>query len=237
MTQSMERKQNAAVYDMRLPLARNMIISGPSLSGKSYFLSKLLKDTSVYFTPTPTRVLWYFGEIQPKPILPRVEYKRGLPTEKDIELFHRCIIVLDDLMLESKSSLLVANLFTRVAHHRECFIVHVTQNLFQNGSITRTQSLNAHYFVLFKNPRDKLQITYLARQIYPQNIDFFLASFEDATSKPFGYLFLDLAPATPEDLRVRSNILLGDKQYSVYLPTNNHVYKEGFADFSSTSEK
>jgi hypothetical protein len=125
---------------------------------------------------------------------------------------------LDDLMWESRSSIQVGNLFTRVAHHRHCFIIHITQNLFQGGSMARTQSLNAHYFVLFKNPRDRLQVTYLGRQIYPQQQDFFLSSFEDATKRDHGYLLIDLGPTTWEKLRLRTNILVQDKQYLVYTP-------------------
>jgi hypothetical protein len=136
-------------------------------------------------------------------------------------------------MWEARSSMTVGNLFTRVAHHRECFIIHITQNLFQAGRVTRTQSLNAHYLVLFKNPRDRQQILHLARQIYPRNVDFVLASFEDATmSRDHGYLLVDLNPTTKEDLRLRTNILLEEKEekeedkqkphitvYKVTLPT------------------
>lgn len=140
-------------------------------------------------------------------------YRRGLPTESEVESMHQCIVVLDDLMFEARSSMLVGNLFTRVAHHRECFIIHITQNLFQGGKVTRTQSLNAHYLVLFKNPRDRQQIIHLARQIYPRKVDFVLDSFEDATnSRDHGYLLVDLSPTTTEELRLRTNILLEDKQ-------------------------
>ena len=209
----------ALSYDVRFPLARSMIVSGPSCSGKSHFVSLLLKDRDAYFHPKPRRVLWYYGEVRPTPTESGIQYKKGLPTEEDVERFRGDIVVLDDLMWESRSSVPVGNLFTRVAHHRQCFIIHITQNLFQGGSITRTQSLNAHYFVLFKNPRDRLQITHLARQIYPRQQEFFLASYEDATRRDYGYLLLDLGPTTREEMRLRTNILLADKQYQVYRPS------------------
>jgi hypothetical protein len=148
-----------------------------------------------------------------------VKYRRGLPTEADVENMFQCLVVLDDLMWEARSSMIVGNLFTRVAHHRQCFIIHITQNFFQAGRVTRTQSLNAHYLVLFQNPRDRQQILYLARQIYPRKEDFVLASFEDATTnRPHGYLLIDLNPNIQEEMRLRTNILLNDKQpYSVYV--------------------
>jgi hypothetical protein len=60
----------------------------------------------------------------------------------------------------------------------------------------RNISLNAHYIVLFKSPRDKQQISMLARQINPGKVQEFMRSYEDATSRPHGYLMLDLKPTT-----------------------------------------
>lgn len=209
------------VGDMRFPLCRSMIVSGPSGSGKSHFVTKLLTaaPSNTYFTPTPRKILWYYGEVRPKlnGSIVQLEFRQGLPSEEEVEKFHRYIIVLDDLLWESRSNMQVGNLFTRVAHHRECFIIHITQNLFQSGAVTRTQSLNAHYFVLFKNPRDRMQITYLARQIYPDNSRFLVASYDDATREAYGYLLVDVSPTTKDFLRLRTHILLDDKQYIVYM--------------------
>jgi hypothetical protein len=228
MNKTKKMSNAASVFDMRFPLARSMIVSGPSCSGKTFFVSQLLKNVDVYFNPQPKRVFWFYGEIEPSPkpaCRVKIECKRGLPTDEDIENFHLDIVVLDDLMWESRSSIQVGNLFTRVAHHRQCFIIHITQNLFQSGSVTRTQSLNAHYFVLFKNPRDRSQIIHLARQIYPRQQEFFLSCFEDATQQEHGYLLVDLSPNTIEDLRLRANILLVDKQYFVYFSDDKNVYQ------------
>ena len=125
-------------YDLRFPLARSMIVSGPSCSGKSHYVTELIQNSDIYFDPLPRHILWYYGEVIPQPQIKDVMYKRGLPTDEDVEGMRQCIVVLDDLMWESRSNMTVGNLFTRVAHHRQCFIIHITQNLFQGGSITRT---------------------------------------------------------------------------------------------------
>jgi hypothetical protein len=75
----------------------------------------------------------------------------------------------------------------------------------------RTLSLNSHYLILFKNPRDHLQIATLARQMYPGKSQFLVEAFEDATKQPHGYILIDLKPQTEEELRIRSNILPSDK--------------------------
>jgi hypothetical protein len=152
-------------YDLGFPLACSMMVCGPSCAGKSHFVMQLLLRRQLYFTPQAKHVLWYHGEVTLTSRLPEVEYHRCLPQPEDVEAMYQCIVLLDDLMWESHSSQLVGNLFTRVAHQRQCFIIHITQNLFQRGSITRTQSLNAHYLALFKNPRDRQQVVHLARQI------------------------------------------------------------------------
>ena len=202
-------------HDLRFPLCRSMIVSGPSCCGKICYVTTLIQGSQQLFTPTPKRILWYYGEIAPHPALKGVEYKRGLPTEEEVELFRKCIVVLDDLMWESSSSHVVGNLFTRVAHHRECFIIHITQNLFQWGTVTHMLSMNAHYLVLFKNPRDHQQILHLALQIYPRQEVFVLDCFEDATRRNYGYLLVDLNPITPEEMRLRTEN--EDKQTYAYV--------------------
>ena len=77
--------------------------------------------------------------------------------------------------------------------------------------------MNAHYIVMFKNPRDALQVATLARQMYPGKSKFLVEAFKDATEKPFGYLLLDLKPDTEEKYRVRTQIFPGERQF-VYLP-------------------
>ncbi len=71
----------------------------------------------------------------------------------------------------------------------------------------RDISLNSNYLVLFRNPRDKLQLSILARQMYPGDTSFFMQSFDDATKNPHGYLFLDLKQETEERNRVQTGIL------------------------------
>ena len=78
-------------------------------------------------------------------------------------------------------------------------------------------SLNAHYIVLFKNPRNAMQVSTLARQMYPGQNKFLVEAFRNATEKPFGYLLLDLKPDTDEKYRIRTNVFPEERQY-VFIP-------------------
>jgi hypothetical protein len=112
----------------------------------------------------------------------------------------------------------VTQIFTKGSHHRNLSVVYLTQNLFHSSRHNRTINLNTHYLILFKNPRDVTQISYLARQMYPTNPKFLIESFQDATSKAYGYLFIDLKPETEETLRVRANIFDDDDANYAYVP-------------------
>ena len=86
------------------------------------------------------------------------------------------------------------------------------QNLFPKNKFARTMSLNAHYMILFKNPRDATQFASLARQMYPKTLQFAVEAIKDATREPYSYLLVDLRPEQDEDLRLQTNIFPGETQ-------------------------
>ena len=135
------------------------------------------------------------------------------------EAHDNSLVILDDLMSQCSNDQRVADLFTCGSHHRGISVLFLTQNLFPPGKLSRTISLNSHYMLIFRNPRDSLGIATLARQMYPKNVGYLLESFNDATKRPYGYLLLDLHQLTPEDLRLRTNILPNERQI-VYVKRN-----------------
>ena len=139
----------------------------------------------------------------------------GLPQLTDFDSKVNNLVIIDDLMNETDQS--VTNFFTKGSHHCNISILYLVQNLFHKGKEQRTISLNSHYMVAFKNPRDVNQITHLAKQMYPGRIKFLQEAFIDATSVPFGYLLIDLKQTTPDDRRVRTNIFK-DEVICIYMP-------------------
>jgi hypothetical protein len=131
----------------------------------------------------------------------------------------RNLIIIDDLMDETDQR--VASVFTKKSHHRNISVMYIVQNLFHKGKYHRAISLNAHYMVLFKTPRDVSQIYSIAQQMFPRNSTYRLQAFAAATSeKPHGYLLIDMKQQTPDRLRLRSHIFPGEKQ-TVYLDEKN----------------
>jgi hypothetical protein len=95
-------------------------------------------------------------------------------------------------------------------------VIFMTQNLFVQGKQMRSVSLNAHYLIVFKNPRDKAQFACLSRQMYPSKQKFLIECFENATQGPYGYIFLDFKQTTKDELRVRTQIF-PDEENIVYV--------------------
>jgi hypothetical protein len=120
-------------------------------------------------------------------------------------------LIFDDLMKEAGDSVL--DIFTKLSHHRNMSVIFLTQNLFFKSKQSRTMNINTQYIVLFKNPRDALQVATLGRQMYPGNSNFLVEAFKDATERPHGYLLIDLHPVTLEKFRIRTNIVKGERQY------------------------
>ena len=61
--------------------------------------------------------------------------------------------------------------------------------------------------MLLKSPRDKQQVSILARQVKPGHVQEFMKSYEKATKRPHGYLMLDLKPIIDDQHRLKSNVL------------------------------
>ena len=143
--------------------------------------------------------------------IPGIEFVKGIPANIENEQFLnpaiKNLIVIDDLMSEATNDKRIWDLFTKGSHHRNLSVICLVQNLYYQGKESRTMSLNSQYLVLFNNPRDQQQITVLARQMYLGQSEKFLSTYRMATSKPFGYLLIDLKPEPPNAKRLWPNVI------------------------------
>lgn len=206
VTEKMDPKD----YSFKHPFT--CMIAGPTSCGKTVFVrqvleyrQRLLKDL-----PPDARIIWAYGQWQEtysKPIVDcEVEYVDGLPDDESIAMNPPDLIIIDDLMNELGNNQRLANMFTKGSHHLKMSIIFIVQNIFHQAKQMRNISLNCHYFVLMKNPRDKSQIHSLARQLYPNKMKFLIESYEDATKEPYSYLRIDLTPSTPERFRLTTKL-------------------------------
>ncbi|GFY69225.1 uncharacterized protein TNIN_266201 [Trichonephila inaurata madagascariensis] len=194
----------------------SMMICGPSNSGKTFFVRRILETKLI--KPFPPKIIWCYGIYQKLfEKMSGIEFHEGIPS--DVENITNALIIIDDLINEvgddKKENL--SNLFTKGSHHRDISVIFILQNIFCKGKQIRNISLNTSYVCCFKNVRYKQQISCLARQMYPSQLKFLLESYDEATKVPYGYLFMDLKPEINERLRIRTSIFPGDKN-TVYVP-------------------
>ena len=103
--------------------------------------------------------------------------------------------------------------------HRGLITIYIKHNLFHNSKLGRDIELqNTHivltHIVLFKSPRDVLQVGRLSVQL---GLGLLLVDwYKDATSVPFGHLLTDLFPRTDDRLRYCTNS--GKKPSKFYIP-------------------
>lgn len=192
------------------------MIAGPTQSGKTTLLLEILKNVDKYVYPRPDRIVYCYSRPQSSiRELQNVEKNEGLPDLDQFDAKINNLIILDDLMSECESSKEIVNLFTVDSHHKNISTFILAQNLYSRGKYARTISLNCNYLVIFNNPRDRSQIQFLSRQMYPTNSSFLIECYEDATETKHGYLFLDLTQAQDNNFRVQSNIL--DENRIIYV--------------------
>lgn len=192
------------------------MMAGPSMSGKTTLLTSILEQANVLIQPPPNKIIYCYSMQQPCINVPNIIYHKGIPDIDTISEKDNNLLILDDLMKEAEKDPGVLDLFTKECHHKSISTFFITQNLFQQGKNCRTISLNSHYLLLFNNPRDRQQISCLARQIFPDNTGYFLEVYKDAVEdKKYGHLLVDLHQKTHKNTRLVSNI---DKDRIYYIP-------------------
>ena len=169
-------------------------------------MKQLLVNAQITIDPPPENIVYFYSEYQDtyariELLVPSIQFIEGLPDSMldSINPKTRNLFIIDDMMGENLS------------------VIYIVQNLFHQSKEHRTISLNASYLVLMKNVRDASQVIHLAKQLYPNNTKFFEQAYQMATKEPYTYLFVDLTPTCPDEIRLRSGIFPTDKHY-VYQP-------------------
>lgn len=194
-----------------------MVISGPTMSGKTHFVRELL-IASNRIQPAPERIVWVYSEWQPeydrlkKHFGRALEFINGWSSEiyDKFQPTERNVVVLDDLMGSSKNDSTLSDLFTKGSSHRNLSVIFITQNLFFQGKSAVDVRRNSQYIILFRCRQDKKAISQYAQQVFPDNPKFMMNAFTDATSANHGHLLIDLKPTCPEEFMLRSNVLCDD---------------------------
>ncbi len=175
----------------------------------------------------PKRILYFYGiwsplyqELQKK--LDHITFIEGLPTLDQVMTFTdpntHTAIILDDVMNIAKDSEVVELLYTRISHHRSCTVMLVLQNLYNQGRKMKAIQLNTKYIVIFRSPRDVMQLRILGMQLYPSRPSAVVEAYTDAIKEhQFAHLVIDMTAQCEDEIRIRSQVLVG-QETNCYVP-------------------
>jgi hypothetical protein len=212
---------------MYVPFATptSILLAGPTMSGKTSFVIKLLENASLMFKEPPSQILFCYMAYQPSfeklKTLSNLTLHEGLPekthiTEFGLEKGHK-VVIFDDMMKYIVNDVNIQDYVTVSSHHNNMTIMLLSQNIFAQGQTARTISLNCHYIVLFNNKRDASQVRRLGSQIMPGKVPYFMDSFDKATSRKYGYLLIDFSPQTDKKYQLRTKIFPNEAPTVIYV--------------------
>lgn len=182
----------------------NIMVCGPTKSGKTEYVYKMLKHRKWFFRPGLKKVLFIYSEEQKiydqmkDEFGDSITFVQGLPEDPYVYFTHRepGIIIVDDMMCEiEQNGREVSKWFTKGTHHKNISLVLLVQNLFPKNM--RNISLNAHYLVLFQNPRDKSQVSRLGGQAFPGDVPWFKTVLQRVFRIPYRPVVLNFHHSTP----------------------------------------
>ena len=156
----------------------SICVSGPSQSGKSQWIVKLVKYRSTLFSGPFHEILYCVPEnlsLNPNPIFeqiksfyPMAKLIYGLPDITKLNLnFDNApkLLIIDDLMTEFLASFQMVKLLTVEVHHCNITTIFTLHNLFAPSKFGRTITRNLNYKVLFFNRLDIKEIRNVSLQV------------------------------------------------------------------------
>lgn len=205
------------IFDGRFKTPFNLIIAGPSQSGKSTFVFNLLKhadnlidspfDYVVVFSGSKENMFHELDTFFPSNTITHIQ---GLP--KDIDKYilpnRTGLFILDDLQRQASSEDTVGDIFTKRGHHENLSVCLILQNLFHEGRERRTCMRSCHYMVLFHNPLDHSISYTIAHRLDPSKKKS-LVHLITTVQQAYRYILIDGKQDTPHQARFRSDIFSG----------------------------
>lgn len=223
--------------DIRFKCPFNMNVIGPTMTGKTEFVIKLLNHQEILLEKPVKNVYWFTPTQAPPNSLINNNidlhvYHDEMPWEVHIpnDITTHKIVVIDDYSCELADSKELTKFYTKWTHHSNVSIIQMSQNLFMDGKGSRTRSLNLSYLVLMRQTRDMKQIRTLARQMANDSKEYnaIIDAYQSAMNTgPYSYLVISFHPRDHPKLKLRSNIFNEDNTpSSVYVINNRGVGKK-----------
>ena len=193
------------------------LLVGPSNSGKTSLITKILQNRYNLIGGGEIKTILFYNRWQPIydiwVKLGLIHYSfNGVPHIDEFKslcefysLDAGVIVIFDDLGSQILKNLdLFEEIFVVLSHHMKISVFLVLHNLYEKG--LRKISLNSNRIILTNNPRDKYQISFLARQTFPGTGNFLPSVYKYVCEYyTYPYLILDFSQNINQFLRVTTN--------------------------------
>jgi hypothetical protein len=149
----------------------NLILGGPSYSGKSTIVRLIIEGHADLYTEPVNAVLYCHG-VDDETYLESLDKAfvtthRGMPTMGEIDEFialrngKHVLCIFDDLSVEIMSNDDNYKWFCTKSHHSNCSMILVLHQLFYRNKISRLITMSSHYLILTRNLRDLSTVSHL----------------------------------------------------------------------------
>ena len=214
----------------KLISTKNRVFSslvGPSEIGKSQLIYNWLKIGTIQLMFE--EIYFFYQHSQPlydamQKEIENLEFVQGINFEFIDSLKNngtKYLLIFDDSCEEICNSKAFVDIAT-AGRHRGLSTIYIKHNLFHQSKLGRDVELQNTHLVLFKFPRDVMQVTTLSTQLGlgSELVDW----YRDATSVPFDHLLIDLWPRTDDRLRYRTRS--GSVLSKFYIPDRSKHFKD-----------
>ena len=181
---------------------------GPSASGKSQFIYNWLKKGT--FQPKSDKIYFFYQHSQTlydvmQKEVESLNFVQGVNFEFIDSLKNNgtiYLLIFDDSCEEICNSKAIVDI-ANAGRQRGLSTIYIRHNLFHQSQLGRDVELQITQILLFKSPRDVMQICTLSAQLGlgSKLVDW----YRDATSVHYDHLFIDLSPRTDDQLRYCTN--------------------------------
>ena len=201
---------------------------GPSETGKSQPIYNWPKTGT--FQTKFDKIYFFYQHFQPlydvmQKEIENLEFVQGVNFDFIDSLENngtKYLLIFDDSCEEICNSKAFADI-AKTGRHRGLSTIYFKHNLFHQRKLGRADELQITQIVLFKSPRDVMQVTTLTTQwgLGSELVDW----YRDATSVPFGHLLIEFSPRTDDRLRFCTNT--GSIPSKLYIPSADSVKNFG----------
>lgn len=208
------------IYNGTFRTPFTMMVVGQSGSGKTSFVTELMKNVNTHVDNPFTGITVFLGTERSNNYLASfltsqyssisriVEVKNNFDDfAKEFPIFLSSIIndlggnsnhcfIFDDLMTELSECSVLVDLFTKISAHNNISVILITQNMFYKGSGKRASDhvtcyRNTRYLVLMQSSLDNSCTNNVALRIAPKTKGAVLQNMLEEITKTYGYIVID----------------------------------------------